>query len=104
MKKFDELSEKEVLALAISGEEEDGRIYADFADRLRDTYPDTSRIFDDMAAEEEEHRRSLIDLFVQKFGNRIPLVRRQDVTGFVPRKAVWQIHRGGIEAMRKAAR
>lgn len=104
MKSFSQLSESEVLAVAISSEEEDGRIYADFANGLRDVHPDTARIFSDMAEEENEHRRLLIDLYTSKFGNHIPLIRRQDVRGFVARKKLWQIRLQGIEAVRKQAR
>jgi erythrin-vacuolar iron transport family protein len=103
MKSFQCLSEPEVLALAISSEEEDGRIYADFEEGLRDEHPDTARIFSDMAAEENEHRRMLIDLYRSKFGNHIPLIRRQDVRGFVSRKKLWQIRLHGIDAVRKQA-
>lgn len=103
MKRLDELTEPEVLALAISNEEEDGRIYADFAQALRADYPDTARVFDDMAAEENEHRRQLIDTFKARFGDHIPLVRRQDVKGNIARKAVWQVRALGIDAMRRQA-
>ncbi len=68
MRDFSTLTEREILALAISAEEEDGRIYADFADRLREQYPDSTKIFLDMSVEENDHRRSLIDLYEQKFG------------------------------------
>lgn len=104
MKSLSELSESEILALAISSEEEDGRIYADFAEGLREGHPDTAKIFSDMAAEENDHRRMLIDLFVSKFGNHIPLVRRQDVRGFVQRKRLWQVRLQGIEAVRQQAK
>ena len=103
MKSFDELTEPEILALAVSSEEEDGRIYADFAEGLREEYPDTSRVFSDMSGEESEHRRMLIDLYVSKFGSHIPLVRRQDVRGFVQRKKLWQVRARGIEAVRRQA-
>ncbi|MGY2049757.1 iron exporter MbfA [Methylobacterium sp. JK268] len=103
MKTFDQLSERELLALAISNEEEDGRIYADFAHSLRDEYPDTARIFQDMVAEEGDHRRKLIDLFVRAHGDHIPLVRRQDVRGNIARKAVWQIRPLGVDAVRQYA-
>lgn len=103
MRNFDELSEREVLALAISSEEEDGRVYADFAESLRADYPATARVFTEMAAEEGEHRRRLIDLFVEKFGNHIPLVRRQDVKGFVSRKPVWQSTALGVDTARRQA-
>ncbi len=103
MRKFDDLSESELLALAIAAEEEDGRIYADFAHHLRRDFPDSAAIFTDMAEEENEHRRVLIDLFTERFGPHIPLVRRQDVAGFVQRKPAWQVQRSGIEAMRRHA-
>jgi rubrerythrin len=104
MRSFDTLTEREVLALAISAEEEDGRIYADFADRLRETYPDSARIFTDMSVEENDHRRSLIDLYVQKFGQHIPLIRRGDVRGFSPSRPVWHLPALHIETVRKTAR
>jgi erythrin-vacuolar iron transport family protein len=104
MRNFSDLTEREVLALAISNEEEDGRIYADYAESLREDYPASARIFSDMSAEENEHRRTLIDLYVRKFGDHIPLVRRQDVRGFTPRKPVWQLRPRGIDALRRAAR
>jgi rubrerythrin len=103
MRNFDQLSDKEILALAIASEEEDGRVYADFADNLREAFPATAKVFTEMAAEESEHRRSLIDLFRQKFGDHIPLVRRQDVRGFVSRRPAWQINPLGVEAMRRQA-
>ena len=104
MKTFATLTEKEVLALAISSEEEDGRTYADFAERLRAEYPDSARIFLDMSVEENEHRRSLIDLYVDKFGQHIPLVRRQDVRGFSPARATWHMPSLNIDLVRKTAR
>ena len=103
MKRFDELTEAEVLALAISNEEEDGRIYADFAHGLRGDYPDTARMFDDMAAEESGHRRQLIDAFTRRFGDHIPLVRRGDVKGNIARRPVWQARALGAGAMRRQA-
>jgi rubrerythrin len=89
MKNFDELSEPELLALAISLEEEDERVYADFAHRLRQTFPDSAKVFEGMRGEESGHRRRLQEMYVQKFGEHIPLIRRQDVRGFVERRAVW---------------
>ena len=103
MKRFDELTEPEVLALAITNEEEDGRIYADFAHALRADYPDSARMFDDMAAEENGHRRQLIDTFTSRFGDHIPFIRRQDVRGNIARKPVWQVRALGVEAMRRQA-
>ncbi len=88
-KKFRELSERDILALAISLEEEDARIYADFSDGLRDAYPDTAKVFDEMRAEEIEHRNSLMETHKARFGEHIPLIRRQDVKGFIQRRPLW---------------
>jgi rubrerythrin len=104
MRDFSSLTEREILALAIGAEEEDGRIYADFAERLRQTFPDSARIFEDMSAEENEHRRSLIDLYAEKFGRHIPLIRRQDVRGFSPSRPYWHLPDLQIATVRKAAR
>ena len=103
MRNFDELSEKEILALAIGAEEEDGRIYADFAEGLRSDYPASAKVFIEMATEEGDHRRRLIDIYREKFGEHIPLVRRQDVRGFVTRKPVWQLQPLRLDAVRKQA-
>lgn len=100
-KNFKDLSEQEILALAISLEEEDSRIYGDFAEGLRDAYPSTAKIFDEMKAEESGHRQSLIDLYRQRFGDHIPLIRRQDVKGFVERRPMWLVRPLGINAVRK---
>jgi rubrerythrin len=88
-KKFKDLSEREILALAIFLEEEDGRVYADFADGLRETYPDTAKIFDAMREEEAQHCASLFETYRNRFGEHIPLVRRQDVKGFIQRGPIW---------------
>ena len=89
MRDFHSLSQKEILALAISLEEEDERIYADFSESMRENFPGTAKVFDEMRQEEIGHRRELIDIYKQKFGEHIPLVRRQDVRGFVQRKPIW---------------
>jgi rubrerythrin len=86
---FDSLSQKEILALAISLEEEDERIYSDFAESMRENFPGTAQIFEEMREEEIGHRRRLIEVSRQKFGEHIPLIRRQDVRGFVQRKPIW---------------
>ena len=104
MKTFDQLDEHEVLALAISNEEEDGRAYADFAEGLRETYPDSARVFADMAAEENAHRGLLIDVFRAKFGDHIPHVRRQDVRGTGRRKKLWEVRLLGVDVVRRQAR
>jgi rubrerythrin len=103
MKKFDDLTEREVLALAISSEEEDERVYADFAEGLRQDYPASAAMFEGMREEESGHRRRLIELYQKRFGEHIPLIRRQDVRGFVQRPALWLIRPLRIEAARKAA-
>jgi len=89
MKYFNELSEKEVLALAISQEEEDGKIYGEFAERMRSAYPKTADALAAMRDEESGHRHQLIETYRKKFGDYIPLIRRQDVRGFVNRKPIW---------------
>ena len=98
---FKDLSEREILALAIAAEEEDSKIYADFADGLRETYPATASVLDEMRAEESQHRASLIELFRMKFGEHIPHIRREDVKGFIPRRPVWLIRPLGVEVVRK---
>jgi erythrin-vacuolar iron transport family protein len=100
-KKFRELSEREILALAVSLEEEDSRIYGDFADGLRQTFPDTAKIFDEMREEESQHRASLIETYRSRFGEHIPLVRRQDVKGFIQRRPVWLARPLRIDDVRK---
>ena len=103
MKTFNELTEREILAVAISLEEEDERVYADFAEGLRRDFPASAAVFDGMREEESGHRRSLIELFRQKFGEHIPLIRRQDVKGFVERKPLWLVKPLGLDAVRKEA-
>ncbi|HEV2381311.1 MAG TPA: ferritin family protein [Terriglobia bacterium] len=103
MRDFDSLSEREVLALAISLEEEDERIYADFAEGLRQDRPSTAAALDGMRSEESGHRRRLIELFQKKFGDHIPLIRRQDVKGFVQRQPVWLVRPLGVEKLREQA-
>jgi rubrerythrin len=103
MRNFDELSEREILALAISSEEEDRRIYLDFAEGLHDGYPASAQVFTDMAGEEDEHRRWLLDLYRQKFGEHIPLIKREHVRGFVQRKPIWQLPPLNLNAVRHQA-
>jgi rubrerythrin len=97
------LSEREILALAIALEEEDERIYADFAEGLRQDFPGTAEIFDGMREEESGHRRRLIELYRSRFGDHIPLIRRHDVKGFVDRKPIWLMQPLSLEAVRKQA-
>src|ERR1043165_6499074 len=101
---FQSLSEKEILALAISLEEEDARIYGDFAEGLSTNYPSTAAVLKEMMTEEDGHRHRLIDLYRQKFGEHIPLIRRHDVKGFVQRKSIWLVRPLGLNAVRKEER
>jgi rubrerythrin len=103
MRTFESLSEKEILALAISLEEEDQRIYADFAEGLRQDFPATAAIFEGMRLEEATHRKRLFELYRGKFGEHIPLIRRQDVKGFVSRDPVWLIKPLRLEKVRAQA-
>ena len=103
MKRFADLNEQEILALAIANEDEDNRIYRSFADRLRASYPDTADMYDKMAQEEIGHRDMLLALYRKKFGEFLPLIRRQDVKGFVPRRPIWLNRTLSLEATRKFA-
>ncbi len=100
---FSDLTDREVLALAIQNEEEDARIYRDFVERLRDDYPASAQIFAEMADEENGHRQMLIDLYRERFGEHIPLIRRDDVRGFIRRPPVWMSQTFDIDAMRERA-
>ncbi|MGA8182394.1 MAG: iron exporter MbfA [Terriglobia bacterium] len=100
MRDFKSLSEREILALAIFLEEEDERIYADLVEGLRENFPASAEVFDGMREEESGHRRRLIELFRQKFGEHIPLIRRQDVKGFVQRQNVWLIQPLNLQKIR----
>ncbi|MEY2520045.1 MAG: erythrin-vacuolar iron transport family protein [Verrucomicrobiota bacterium] len=102
-KNFKDLSEREILALAISSEETDARIYADYAEGLKADYPATAQIFKEMETEEDEHRRELIEEYRRRFGEHILLVRREDVKGFIHRKPIWMIRPLGIDAVRRQA-
>src|SRR3954451_10656777 len=102
-KSFTDLSEREILALAIGLEEEDGRIFRDYAEGLREEYPASAKVFEEMAEEESRHRRALIDLFRDKFGEHIPMVRREDVRGFVKRRPLWLTRPLGLDAVRRQA-
>lgn len=100
MRDFNSLSEREILALAISLEEEDERVYADLAEGLRENFPASAKVFEGMQAEESGHRHRLLELYRRKFGEHIPLIRRQDVKGFVHRQAVWLIQPLNVEKIR----
>lgn len=102
-RRFSDLTEQEVLALAISSEEDDARIYRSYAERLREDYPETASIFDAMAREEDTHRRQLIDMHRQRFGEVIPLLRREHVAGYYARRPVWLVENLSLEAIRSEA-
>ncbi len=101
MRTFKSLNEQEILALAISLEEEDARIYDDFAAAMQADYPATARALQRMRAEEDGHRHRLIELHREQFGEHIPLIRRQDVKGFVQRRPVWLVRPLGLNSVRK---
>lgn len=100
---FSSLSEQEILALAISSEEDDSRIYRAYADGLRADFPASAKIFDEMSEEENQHRQSLIDLFQQRFGDSIPLIRREHVRGYYERKPDWLMRPLNLEKTRAQA-
>jgi len=103
VKRFADLSEQEILALAISNEEEDSRIYRGFAEGLREQYPASAKVFLEMAEEEVRHRTMLFDLYRSKFGDYLPLIRRQDVKGFIQHKPLWLVRPLGLDEVRKYA-
>ena len=103
MKSFSELTEQEIIALAISSEDDDARAYMGFANDLMQSYPASAKVFMEMAEEEHQHRQWLTNLYQKKFGDFIPLIRRSDVNGFVRHKPAWTINKLNIEEMRKRA-
>jgi rubrerythrin len=100
---FDSLTEREILALAISLEEEDARIYEDFADGLQEDFPEQAAKFRTMRKEEDGHRHRLLELYKQRFGDHVPHIRRQDVRGFVDRKPIWLVRPLGLKTVQKTA-
>jgi rubrerythrin len=103
MRTFESLTEREILALAITLEEEDSRIYADFAEGLREHYPSSAEVFEGMRKEEIGHRERLFLLYRRSFGEHIPLLRREDIKGFVRRRPVWLLRPLGLDIVRKQA-
>ena len=103
LKKFKDLTEREILALAITSEEEDGRIYGEFADALRESYPATAEMFEEMRKEEAGHRDRLLAKFQQRFGDHLPPIRREDVRGFLQRRPVWMMRPLGVKVARRQA-
>jgi rubrerythrin len=102
-KRFSDLSEQEILALAISSEEDDARIYRGYAELLRKDFPDSAKVFDGMALEEDGHRKRLIDLHKTRFGDVIPLLRREHVAGYYNRRPIWLVENLGLERIRSEA-
>ena len=103
-KRFSDLTGQEILALAISSEEDDARIYRGYAARLREDFPATAKMFDGMAAEEDEHRARLIALHEQRFGPAIPLIRREHVAGYYNRRPIWLMENLSLERIREEAK
>ncbi len=102
-RRFVDLNEQEILALAISSEEDDARIYRSYAEMLRGDYPASAAVFDEMAEEEDSHRRRLIDRHRARFGEVIPLIRREHVAGFYARRPVWLVQNLGLDRIRTEA-
>jgi rubrerythrin len=101
VKNFADLTEREVLAVAISSEEEDSRIYMTFAEDLRERYPDSAKIFEQMAEEERGHRHMLLETYEQRFGPHLPPIRREDVKGFLKRRPVWLTKNLSLDTIRR---
>jgi len=102
-KRFSDLSEQEIIALAISSEEDDAQIYRGYAETLRADFPDSAAVFDGMAKEEDGHRARLIELHEKRFGPTIPLIRREHVAGYYTRRPVWLVENLGLERIRAEA-
>jgi len=103
VKNFADLTEREVLAVAISSEEEDSRIYMSFAEDLAERYPDSAKVFEEMAEEERGHRHRLLELYEQRFGKHLPPIRRDNVKGFLRRRPVWLTRNLSLDTIRKEA-
>ena len=103
MKTFAELTEREILAVAITGEEEDSRIYMAFAEDLHERYPASAKVFEDMAAVEKQHRNMLLELYESRFGTNLPPIRREDVKGFLKRRPIWLTKNLPLDTIRKEA-
>src|ERR1700760_3096727 len=103
MKNFSALTEREVLAVAIASEEEDGRIYMSFAEDLKERYPETAKVFEEMAEEERGHRHRLLEPYEQRFGQHLPPIRREDIKGLPRRRPVWLLKNLSLDTVRKEA-
>ena len=103
MKKFADLTEREVLAVAIAAEEEDSRIYISFAEDLMERYPESAKLFEQMAEEEKSHRHLLLEMYEKRFGPNLPPIRRDNVKGFLRRRPIWLTENLSLDTMRKEA-
>src|SRR3954447_9507682 len=103
VKNFADLTEREVLAVAISSEEEDSRIYTSFAEDLAERYPDSAKMFEEMAEEERGHRRLLLETYEKRFGPHLPPIRRENVKGFLRRRPIWLTKNLSLDAIRREA-
>src|SRR5271155_6035400 len=103
MRSFKSLDQREILALAVALEEEDARIFDEFADGLRERYPEQAEKFRELGREEDTHRHRLLDLYRARFGEHIPLIRREDVRGFVKRQPLWRMRPLKLKTARKQA-
>jgi erythrin-vacuolar iron transport family protein len=103
LKKFADLSEREVLAVAIAAEEEDSRIYMSFAEDLTERYPESAKLFEQMADEEKDHRHRLLEIYEKRFGQNLPPIRRDNVKGFLRRRPIWLTKNLSLDAIRKEA-
>jgi erythrin-vacuolar iron transport family protein len=101
VKNFADLTEREVLAVAIASEEEDSRIYMTFAEDLKERYPDSAKVFEEMAEEERGHRHRLLEMYEQRFGPHLPPIRREDVKGFLRRRPIWLTKNLPLDMIRK---
>lgn len=99
-RRFSDLSEQEMLALAVSSEDDDARIYADYADALRKDYPDTAKVFEGMAGQERGHHASLTREYERRYGTHVPLIRRESIAGYYHRRPVWSVVNLGLERIR----
>ena len=103
LKKFAELTEREILAIAIASEEEDSRIYISFSEELAQRYPATSKVFAEMAEEEDGHRRQLLEIYRRRFGQNLPAIRREDVSGYYSRRPTWFVKNLPLDTIRAQA-
>src|ERR1700733_12130829 len=103
MKNFADLTEREVLAVAISGEEEDSRIYMSFAEDLAERYPDSAKVFSEMAEEEKGHRHLLLQMYEDRYGPNLPPIRRDDVKAFIRSRPLWMTRNLSLDVIRKEA-